>query len=318
MNDKELNNLIQHIDAKYIEEAEFQKPAPINRRPLLIKTAVAAACFAVVSLIAITAFQGEIFDNGSLVSKGDDSQNASLPALVDSADGNKTEHTEAHGGVITNEKENQNNSQPNSVSNGVTQPQTDGSGELSGDGFVQTTPQRTYTTLAYIGTGFTQDEIDAMIAEATGEIVSAVLSQYGSDIKSITVCRKPYCHIRNDRGVINRDAITLAILVDGKISANYEVVRGDGETVKSTCFGGDKWRAYDDALTAASGEDVVFAYYGETAFELLILPNDSIITPIPDNSGASFEFTGQYQELKTPYNTLRLSDLENSTVIYSK
>ncbi len=168
------------------------------------------------------------------------------------------------------------------------------------------------TKISYIGTGFTQQEIEQLIDSEKENIVSIICDEYGLIDESISIYTKGYSHITcGEELSVNLDALTLPILVNNEIRANIELVRVDNEIIHTINIGGDKWGIYNDTLKNNPESEIAFAFLGDTAGEVVILPDNSAVAVTQDANSNFDTETEWYSLLKTEYNSFSLNDLKN-------
>jgi len=165
-------------------------------------------------------------------------------------------------------------------------------------------------SVSYIGTGFSKQEILKVIEANKESIISIVEDEYSLTNAKIFIYTKGYRHITcGEKFAINLDSITLPILVNNKILANIEIVRSADETVFTINFGGDRWNKYNAILTENPKSELVFAFLGNTASEVIVLSDNSVIGITQDADIYLDKNVKWYSKLKTPYNTLTSEDL---------
>ncbi len=166
------------------------------------------------------------------------------------------------------------------------------------------------------GVGFTAEEIERLIAENKEHITQAVYFEYGLDNVAVGVSTKGYSHVVcGEENSINLDAITLPVVANGNIVANIELVKTNGETVFTLNIGGEKWGKYNEALLEEPDRQVAFAFAGNGAGEVIILPNNSTISVTGDSASLFSEGENWYSLLKTEYNSLSYNELEENLLI---
>lgn len=166
--------------------------------------------------------------------------------------------------------------------------------------------------IVYVGEEFSDTEIKKIVEENKESIIDIVNAEYGFRDETIAVCINGYCHVEcGNENIIKLDALTLPILVNGEIVANMEIVKNNGEIVSTVNIGGDKWEIYNKVLKENSPNKVVFAFLGETAGEFLILPDNSTVSVTQNPDSALSTDVDWYSLLKTDYNSLSLSDLND-------
>ncbi len=168
------------------------------------------------------------------------------------------------------------------------------------------------TEVTYRGTGFSQQEIEQLIDSEKENIVSIICDEYGLIDESVSIYTKGYSHITYGKELsVNLDALTLPILVNGEIRANIELVRVDNEIIHTINIGGDKWGIYNDTLKNNPESEIAFAFLGDTAGEVMILPDNSVVAVTHDANNYFDKESELYSLLKTEYNLLKISDLKN-------
>ncbi len=166
------------------------------------------------------------------------------------------------------------------------------------------------------GTGFTEEEIKQLIKENKEHIIEAVCFEYGLENVSIAVSIKGYSHVVcGNENTLNLDAVTLPVTVNDEIVANIEVVRVKEETVFTLGIGGEKWKKYGDALKKYPDEKIVFAFAGSGAAEVIILPDNSLISVTQDAAKLFGQGASWYSLLKTQYNTLSFNELKENVIL---
>lgn len=166
--------------------------------------------------------------------------------------------------------------------------------------------------ITYNGYGFSQQEINQLIGANKENIVSIIRDEYALTDESISVYTKGYNHITCGENLsVNLDALTLPILVNDEIRANIEIVRVDDELIYTINVGGEKWSIYNNTLKNNSTSEIVFAFLGNTAGEVMILPDNSTVAVTHDADSDFDTESDWYSLLKTDYNSLALSDLKN-------
>lgn len=166
------------------------------------------------------------------------------------------------------------------------------------------------------GTRYTDDEIQRYLNENSDFIVTAMQREYSFPINSISVYKKGVNHVSLDDNTVILDAVTLPILVNGKIYGVVDMVRAEDGIVSTIGLGGDKWENYNKVLFDETNTDVVFAYLPDGCGEIMLFPDNTFVDPRVGAVRSSANVFGKdvnwYDLLKTEDNTLSAVDLMNS------
>lgn len=158
------------------------------------------------------------------------------------------------------------------------------------------------------GTGYTKEELDALLRRESFGIAQAVAAETGCAVGDVQICADGWCHTSlGETNVVDLDYLTLPVCVGDRVVASVDLFRVNGEVSCSVSAGGPRW---DNLNRALQYGEVAFVYagYGElaaaadgTVFEITV--------------GASEAVTGQddlYARVAAPQTVYSLSRLQNA------
>ena len=138
-------------------------------------------------------------------------------------------------------------------------------GGPSGESFGGPTLPSEWSSAAPVvrGTGYTREEIDALLRREGYAIAQTVAAETGCAPEDVTVCREGFCHTTlGAENVADRDYLTLPVCVGDRVAASVDLFRYEGETHYTVSAGGPRWDNLNRALRYG---EVAFCYAGFNA-----------------------------------------------------
>ncbi len=136
------------------------------------------------------------------------------------------------------------------------------------------------------GTGYTREEIDALLAREGWAIAQMAASETGCAPEDVTICREGFCHTTlGAENVADRDYLTLPVCVGGSVVASVDLFRYEGALHYTVSAGGPRWAKLNRALQYGQ---VAFCYAG---FNELAVAADGTVFEI--TVGAAKAVAGQ-------------------------
>lgn len=136
------------------------------------------------------------------------------------------------------------------------------------------------------GTGYTREEIDALLAREGYAIAQMAASETGCAPADVTICREGFCHTTlGAENVADRDYLTLPVCVGDRVVASVDLFRYAGELHYTVSAGGPRWENLNRALQYGR---VAFCYAG---FNELAVAADGTVFEI--TVGAAKAVAGQ-------------------------
>lgn len=122
------------------------------------------------------------------------------------------------------------------------------------------------------GTGYTREEIDALLAREGWAIAQMAASETGCAPADVIICREGFCHTTlGAENVADRDYLTLPVCVGGSVVASVDLFRYEGELHYTVSAGGPRWDNLNRALRYGR---VAFCYAGFN--ELAVAPDGTV------------------------------------------
>lgn len=155
------------------------------------------------------------------------------------------------------------------------------------------------------GTGYTPQEIDALLARDAWPIAQTVAAETGCAPEDVRVCPQGYCHTSlGEENRFDLDYLTLPVCVGETVVASVDLFRVDGEIHWSLSAGGPRWDNLNRALRYG---EVAFAYAG---FGEVAVAADGAVFPITVGAEEAVAgLDGLYERIAAPQTVYSLARL---------